>query len=273
MAPAKANHLICWRSSPCDRRKRTIKETAPATVTASARYPPTYKSTLTSAPTSSMPNGLVTLRLEVCIGPGLKDPTKSSTAAMRSSQSTARQRCESGCPLGKSSKTNANNAMPIGPPRNASSQAAVPPPGSEPGLLTTAYMAYWPLANVDVKERPMAQKIQPIVFLGCREATRAPTVVNNMNTSNPHISKTSGVWLIPLGVGEFRILNESHTITDASETAQSDQASQAVGRLILPPPLPCLLVPVLTTSSPGQVLRSRCCTGLRLGTKRGTSSQ
>src|SRR5215212_5802885 len=58
MIPAKANHLICCRSSACDWRKRIIRETAPAMVTASARYSPTYKSALSRAPTSSMPKGL-----------------------------------------------------------------------------------------------------------------------------------------------------------------------------------------------------------------------
>src|SRR5215217_1514240 len=143
MAPAKANHLICWRSSARDRRKRTIRETAPTAVSASVRYNPTDESALSRAPTCSMPKGLATLRLatlrlEVSIGPGLKDPTKSSTAAIRSSHSTALQRCEGGRPSGKSSKRRANIVMMMGPLRNASSQAAVPPPGSEPGLLTTA---------------------------------------------------------------------------------------------------------------------------------------
>src|SRR5829696_6766818 len=123
--------------------------------------------------------------------PCLKDPTKSSTAAIRSSQSTALQRCEGGRPLGKSSKRRANNAIMMGPPRNASSQAAVPPQGSEPGLLTKAYIAYCALATEDVEKRPMAQKIQPLVFLGCREATTAPIVVNNKKTSKPQISRGS----------------------------------------------------------------------------------
>src|SRR5215212_9751782 len=164
-----------------------------------------------------MPKGLATLRLsrlEVGMGPGLKDPTKSSTAAMRSNHSTARQRCEGGRPSGKSSKRRANIVKMMGPPRNASSQAAVAPPGSEPGLLTKAYMAYCALATEDVKKRPMAQKIQPIVFLGCRETTRAPIVVNNTKTSKPQTSTGSDVWSTPLGVGVFRNLNDAHTITN-----------------------------------------------------------
>src|SRR5215212_3335662 len=126
-----------------------------------------------------MPKGLAILRLAVSIGPGLKDPTKSSTAAMRSSQSAALQRRESGRPSGKSSKRRANIVMMMGPPRNASSQAAVPPQGSEPGLLTKAYMEYCPPAAAYVEKRPVAQKIQPTVFLVCREATRAPTAAND----------------------------------------------------------------------------------------------
>ena len=79
----------------------------------------------------------------------------------------------------------------------------------------------------------MAQKIQPIAFLGCREATRAPIVENNTKTSKPQTSRGRGVWFTPVGVGEFRILNIAHTITNASERAHSDQASHAVGRLLL----------------------------------------
>ena len=149
---------------------------------------------MSSTPILSMPKGLATLRLEVSIGPGLKDPTKSSTAAIRSSQSTALQRYEGVLPLGKSSKMRANIVKMMGPLRDASSQAAVAPPGSEPGLLTTAYMAYCALATEDVMKRPTAQKIQPIVFLGCREATRAPTAVNNTKTSKPQTSTGSGGW-------------------------------------------------------------------------------
>src|SRR5919107_3177833 len=95
-------------------------------------------------------------------------------------------------------------------------------------------MAYCPLAPEDVRKRPMAQKIQPIVFLGCRETTRAPTAANNTKTSKPQTSTSSGVWLIPVGVGEFRNLNDAHTMTNVSERAHSDQASQAVGRFIPP---------------------------------------
>src|SRR5215207_7222478 len=209
---------------------RTIRETAPTAVPASARYNATYESALSSAPIFSMPKGLATLRLEASIGPGLKDPTKSSTAAIRSSQSAALQRCEGGRPSGKSSKRRANIVMMMGPPRNASSQAAVPPQGSEPGLLTKAYMAYCPLATEDVKKRPMAQKIQPIVFLGCRETTTAPIVVNNKKTSKPQTSTGSGAWSTPVGEGEFRNLNDAHTMTNVDERAHSDHASQPVGR-------------------------------------------
>src|SRR5215211_66046 len=190
-----------------------------------------------------MPKGLATLRLatlrlEVSMGPGLKDPTKSHAAAIRSSQSAALQGCEGGRPSGKSSKRRANNAMMMGPLRNASSQAAVAPPGSEPGLLTTAYIAYCPPATEYVRKRPMAQKIQPIV-------------VNNTKTSKPQISTSSGIWLIPVGVGEFRNLNNAHTMTNVSERAHSDQASQPVGRLALIPAIPRLssLVSFITTTT------------------------
>src|SRR5215208_1245774 len=195
-----------------------------------------------------MPKGLATLRLEVSIGPGLKDPTKSSTAAIRSSQSTALQRCEGSRPSGKSSKSRANIVKMMGPLRNASSQAAVSPSGSELGLLSKAYMAYCPLAAEDVRKRPRAQKIQPIMFLGCREITRAPIVVNNTKTSKPQTSRGSGGWATPVGVGEFRNLNNAHTLTNVSERAHSDQASQTVGRRLLPTtPSSRSLVPSATT--------------------------
>jgi hypothetical protein len=94
----------------------------------------------------------------------------------------------------------------------------------------------------------MAQKIQPIVFLGCREATRAPTAENDTNTSNAQISKGSGVWLTPVGGGEFRYLNDAQTIMNASERANSDQARRKVARELIPLTLhPCLLVPCVTT--------------------------
>jgi hypothetical protein len=80
----------------------------------------------------------------------------------------------------------------------------------------------------------MAQKIQPIVLLGCREATRAPTAANDTNSRYPQISASSGLRLIPVGVGEFRNLNNAHTMTNVSERAHSDQASQPVGRFIPP---------------------------------------
>src|SRR5215216_1658025 len=99
-------------------------------------------------------------------------------------------------------------------------------------------MAYCPLAPEDVRKRPMAQKIQPIVFLGCREATRAPTAANDTNSRYPQISASSGLRLIPVGVGEFRNLNNAHTMTNVSERAHSDQASQPVGRLERIPAIP-----------------------------------
>jgi len=196
-----------------------------------------------------MPKGLATLRLEVSIGPGLKDPAKISIAAIRSSQSTTLQRCEGGRPSGKSSKRRANNAMMMGPVINDSSQAAVSPPGSEPGLLTKAYIAYCPPAAEYVEKRPVAQKIQPTVFFGCREATRAPTAANDTKTSKPQISTSSGVWLIPVGVGEFRNLNKAHTMTNVSESAHSDHASQPVGLLIPAIPRPCSLDSFIATTT------------------------
>jgi len=113
--------------------------------------------------------------------------------------------------------------------------------------------ALFPLATEDVNKRPMAQKIQPIVFLGCREATRAPIVVNNTKTSKPQTSRGSGVWLTPVGVGELRNLNNAHTMTNVSERTHSDQASQPVGRLVLPTPRRSCLAPTVTIPLPGQL--------------------
>jgi hypothetical protein len=93
----------------------------------------------------------------------------------------------------------------------------------------------------------MAQKIQPIVFLGCREATRAPIVVNNTGTSKPQTSRGSSVWSTPVGVGEFRNLNNAHTMTNVSERAHSDQASQPVGRFIPPIARLFFLATLITT--------------------------
>src|SRR5215207_11595176 len=114
-------------------------------------------------------------------------------------------------------------------------------------------MAYCPLAPEDVRKRPMAQKIQPIVFLGCREATRAPTAANDTNSRYPQISASSGLRLIPVGVGVFRNLNNAHTMTNVSERAQSDQASQPVGRLIPAIPRPSFLASTVTRPPPAQL--------------------
>src|SRR5215212_6628191 len=110
-------------------------------------------------------------------------------------------------------------------------------------------MAYCPPAPEDVRKRPMTQKIQPIVFLGCREATRAPTAANDTNSRYAQISASSGLRLIPVGVGEFRNLNNAHTMTNVSERAHSDQASQPVGRLIPAIPRPCSLDSFMTTTT------------------------
>src|SRR5215208_2874878 len=95
-------------------------------------------------------------------------------------------------------------------------------------------MVYCPHATEDVNERPMAQKIQPMVFLGCREATIAPIVVNNTKTSKPQTSRSNAGWLTAVGVGEFRNLNNAHTLTNVRERAHKNQRSQTVGRRLLP---------------------------------------
>src|SRR5215210_2011066 len=97
-------------------------------------------------------------------------------------------------------------------------------------------MAYpWP-ATASELQTPRTQKIQPIAFLGCREATRAPTIANDSATSMNQTSKTRGSWETVLGAPRFKDLKTALTTAEASESAQRDQASrEAARRLIVSP--------------------------------------
>src|SRR5215207_4142616 len=122
----------------------------------------------------------------------------------------------------------------IGPPNHAASQAITSPPGSESGRVTRAYRAYSSLAAAK-GVKPRAQKIQPIGFPGCREATKAPTVAKDKNTrANPTL-RTSGLRGLAVGVAEFRICSAPSPAMDINESTHSDHASQEAARWLIPP--------------------------------------
>src|ERR687890_2038044 len=101
-AAAAANHLICWRSSPLDRRKRTNTEiTAPSP--ASSIIGNATKSTTTNkawdVPSSAAPSG------RTSAGPLSGQRTMEARTQIRPmerppSQATGRQRCDGGRTLG-----------------------------------------------------------------------------------------------------------------------------------------------------------------------------
>src|SRR5215212_11440149 len=90
--------------------------------------------------------------------------------------------------------------------------------------------------------KPMPHRIQPTAFLGRRETTSAPIVGYTRkgtpaNTTNFRWDLTCGLW------------KSSNTASTArvAHSAQSDQASHAVARWLIPPsPRPCSFVPSVT---------------------------
>src|SRR5215213_1904406 len=125
--PEKANHLRCWRSTPCARRKRTTNEIPPATATASVIKRSTIPSVPSSAARPSTPKeSAMRTSSRFPSGPGSKAQARRHTTAMRSSQPTSLQRRYNSRLSGKSKKTWANTAKTIGPPSNAASQTLSP---------------------------------------------------------------------------------------------------------------------------------------------------
>src|SRR5918995_3439607 len=97
----------------------------------------------------------------------------------------------------------------------------------------------------------MPQKIQPMGLVGSREAISAPTV-GNASESNPVSTAKPGPGLcpgIPAGITSLvRKSSKRASPMSTTHTAQSDQADHAAVRWVIPPiPLPCFLVPFVTT--------------------------
>src|SRR5215208_1508378 len=97
----------------------------------------------------------------------------------------------------------------------------------------------------------MPQKIQPMGLVGSREAISAPTI-GNASESNPVSRAKPGPGLCPgrpAGITSLvRKSSKRASPMSATHTAQSDQANHAAARWLIPPiPLPCFLVPFVTT--------------------------
>src|SRR5215211_236817 len=103
---------------------------------------------------------------------------------------------------------------------------------------------------------PREQKIQPMGLVGRREAIRAPTVgyasdstpvstAKLVSTATPRPSLS----LVGMGISPVRKSSMRASAISTTHTAHSDQASQAAVRWLIPPtPLPCFLVPFVTTT-------------------------
>src|SRR5215217_5071770 len=97
----------------------------------------------------------------------------------------------------------------------------------------------------------MPQKIQPMGLVGSREAISAPTIGNAsehtpVSTAKPRPGLSPGT---PAGItSPVRKSSKSVSAMRTTHTAQSDQANHAAARWLIPPiPLPCFLVPFVTT--------------------------
>src|SRR5215212_2778213 len=142
-APAKANHLICWRSRVRARLKRTTSETAEASIVANiSKKAENSRRSLTPA-SASTPKGLATEgNSEFLSGPGPKACAKVTTAiAMAASQATGRQRRVGSRPSGNSRSRNAKIPSKPGPPIHAEAQAMMVPPGSGSDRASRAKVA------------------------------------------------------------------------------------------------------------------------------------
>src|SRR5215210_6280221 len=119
-----------------------------------------------------------------------------------------------------------------------------------------------------IHKRPTARQIQPIGFLGCLEAIRAPTRGNGMKGTRKMSAALSPP--VPQVVGgctdRVRIYNTTLAAHRTSESAASDQDNQNATRVSIPPPSrPRSLAASITTplysttvsQSLRQTLRSR----------------
>src|SRR5215211_15837 len=98
----------------------------------------------------------------------------------------------------------------------------------------------------------MAQKSQPMVLRGCREATMAPTTekVSTMAKERTTVSASPTLpYGSPGGVDPIVRASATPPTRSATESTTSGQASQAAERVLVPPtPRPCCsLDPSVTT--------------------------
>src|SRR5918995_3606149 len=110
---AKAIHLICWRSSPLERRKRNTRLAAERTMhTGSSRRNTSIP--LNSQGCPSSPNGLRTSP-RLANRPGEKaTPTLASTSTTPEKRARGRHLVEGSLPSGKSRNTNVPNSPTAG---------------------------------------------------------------------------------------------------------------------------------------------------------------
>ena len=111
------------------------------------------------------------------------------------------------------------------------------PPGSEPGWVSSAYVAYWLPVNLMAAEAPKATKSQPTGLYGLREPTKAPTVAKGTA-----VERTRGTRATSL-TGHSRNPRQ----IPATIRAQKVQGNHAARRPDSPTPRPCSLAPSVMT--------------------------
>src|SRR5215208_4146245 len=103
------------------------------------------------------------------------------------------------------------------------------PPGSEPGWVSSAYVAYWLPVNLMAAATPKAMKSQPTGLYGLREATRAPTVAKGTA-----VERTRGTRATSLTGHSKNPRNRPATIR--AHKGQANQAALRPDSTALPPP-------------------------------------
>jgi hypothetical protein len=130
-------------------------------------------------------------------------------------------------------------------PRRRLAEAPRTPTADEP-IFSVA-----PARPLKPTARPMAQKSQPMVLRGCREATMAPTTekVRTMAKERTTVSASPTLpYGSPGGVDPIVRASATPPPRSATESTTSDQASQAAERVLVPPtPRPCSFALSVTT--------------------------
>src|SRR5215212_4247415 len=174
------NHFSCWCSCPLARRWRSTSEITTATMSATLSGALTSQASCanTCPRRPSTPRGLLISNPMSGIRPGAKaEATAPVTATPTAVHASSRQRGDKRVPSGKrrNKSTSRHIVMYCGQAKN---HAANLPAGSEPGLVTKAYMAYEPAKAIIAQPRLVAQNSQPIGCSGRRQKIKAPTAGN-----------------------------------------------------------------------------------------------